>query len=99
MYCAKPAPLRARLVPGDAQLVTRFYRGPEAVSINRDARRDLPHVDHTTDRARIGRVETGDARTKARRARDDDGEHSALADVERELRLAMRLGLGVELFH
>src|SRR5439155_7840398 len=92
------ASLCTGLVPGDAQEVTRFPGGPEAVRIHRNPGGGLPHIHDTADGARVGRVEVRDACTEMWRARDDDREHAALADVECELGPAVRLCRRVELF-
>src|SRR6202007_2978657 len=80
-----------RLVPADAQGITRLQGGPSSLRIDGNAARQLPHVNTSRDAARVRRIEAGCLGAKTWRVRDHDREHSGLADIDGELCLAISL--------
>ena len=92
----RAALLRARFIPGHAQRLAAFLRRPHVAPDDRDAARDLHHVDHSRDGFRLGGIERAHPCPEARRPHDHRGHHLRQHHVDRELLLARRLRPRIE---
>src|SRR5262245_26602938 len=84
--------LGGRLVPNDLELLAALEGRPRALGIDGDARRDLLDFDHAGNCERFGRIKTCNLATEPGRTRHHYCQHTRLADIDGELRRAVRLG-------